>query len=394
MDCFREAAERYGYIVASSYNTRSDGPFAQAMNGVHILRRDTHRRFAIDGRRVYMAGFSGEARLACRMADTAPGSVTGVIACGAGFPLDRPPHEGLTFAFFGIAGTTDFNHDEVVGLDRKLDSLKATHRIETFDGGHEWPSSELCTQALEWMEILAMKEGSRPRDEALVDNLLANGLREAEASEESGQVYAAYHRYAALARDFKGLRDVSDLEKRADNLQESKELKDYVKRRDRQAEKDKDYLAKAPQALVRFPPDNVRSLPRALNFLKISSLKKRAKKTDDPIESLSAQRLLESVFVQTAYYVPSDLFNRGDYERAVLSLSIAAEIKPENPFVWYNLSRAYARMDRKQSALESLERAVDTGFSSVEELKNESDFASLREDDGFVSIVKRLEAAK
>jgi hypothetical protein len=106
MECFREAAERYGYIVASSYDTRSDGPVGPSENAVHLLWRETHRRFAIDGRRIYMAGFSGMARLASRMADAVPGSVTGVIACGAGFPLDRPPHGRLPFAFFGIAGTT------------------------------------------------------------------------------------------------------------------------------------------------------------------------------------------------------------------------------------------------------------------------------------------------
>ena len=163
--------------------------------------------------------------------------------------------------------------------------------------------------------------------------------------------------------------------------------------RDRQAEKDKEYMEKAPQAF-RFRPDDARSLPRALSHLKIDSLKKRAEKTDDSIGSLSAQRLLESVFVQTSYYLPREFFERGEYARAVLSLSIAAEIKGENPFLWYNLSRAYAQMDRKKSALESLERAVEAGFSGVEGLKNESDFDSLREDDDFVSIVLRLEAVK
>lgn len=74
---FREAAERYGYILVSSYNTRSDEPAEPSIDVIRTLWRDTHLRFAIDARRAYMVGFSGLARVACLIADAAPGSVAG-----------------------------------------------------------------------------------------------------------------------------------------------------------------------------------------------------------------------------------------------------------------------------------------------------------------------------
>ena len=60
-----------------------------------------------------------------------------------------------------------------------------------------------------------MKEESRLRDEVLIDDLFTKGLDEAKASENNGRIYAAHHRYDSLALDFEGLRDVSDVEKKA-----------------------------------------------------------------------------------------------------------------------------------------------------------------------------------
>ena len=43
-------------------------------------------------------------------------------------------------------------------LDRALTS---PHRLAIFDGGHVWLSSELAIEAVEWMELQAMKSGAQ-----------------------------------------------------------------------------------------------------------------------------------------------------------------------------------------------------------------------------------------
>ena len=61
---FRAAAERFGWILVSSYNSRSDtrdDPNSAAMTA---MWNDAVARFSIDGRRVYVTGFSGGARAA------------------------------------------------------------------------------------------------------------------------------------------------------------------------------------------------------------------------------------------------------------------------------------------------------------------------------------------
>jgi hypothetical protein len=62
---FREAAETYGWILVSSYNSASDGPMEPNFTAMRALWAETHARFAIDDKRVYAAGFSGTVRFAC-----------------------------------------------------------------------------------------------------------------------------------------------------------------------------------------------------------------------------------------------------------------------------------------------------------------------------------------
>lgn len=58
---FRSAAEKYGYIVAGSNNSRN-GPMTIVNAAIQAMFEDTRARFSIDDRRVYVSGFSGGAR--------------------------------------------------------------------------------------------------------------------------------------------------------------------------------------------------------------------------------------------------------------------------------------------------------------------------------------------
>ena len=55
---FKEAAEKYVWIVIGSNNSRN-GPWAVSVNAWNAMQTDTHQRFAIDEERMYATGFSG-----------------------------------------------------------------------------------------------------------------------------------------------------------------------------------------------------------------------------------------------------------------------------------------------------------------------------------------------
>lgn len=392
---FRAGAERFGYVVASSNNSASDGPMETNVTAMQAMWRDTHERLRIDNRRVYVTGFSGGARAACLLADLAPGTIAGVIGCGAGFSPDRSPHAGLPFSYFGTVGTTDFNYQEMQALDATLDELSVPHRIETFEGGHDWPPSALAERALAWMEVRGMKEGRRPRDPRLAETLLREQLTVARDRESKDRLGEAAHLYAALVSEFTGLADVSEASAAAARLADSKELKALLKKREKLARREESYLAKAKRTFSGISrEDALGSVGRVVSELGIASLKGRAARTDDPDASASARRLLAAVLVQTSFYMPRELMERKDYPRAILVLSVAAEIRPENPYIWYRMARAQALMGSKGSALDSLEKAVAAGFADAERLASDPDLAAVRGEDRYRSLLAGLRQAK
>src|SRR5262245_53342307 len=191
---YRAAAEQYGYIVAGS-NTSRNGPWSVSMAAVQAMSADLGRRFSVDAQRIYLTGLSGGARVALQVALGKSNNIAGVIASSAGYP-DSQPRTSIPFALYGTTGTEDFNYIEMRQLDRKLGS---PHYLAVFSGGHTLPPDAVAVDAIEWMELQAMKSGRRTRDEALIDRLFTQRLRRIEESTNPSETV---HLLDALVSDF------------------------------------------------------------------------------------------------------------------------------------------------------------------------------------------------
>ena len=66
VELMKDAAERYGYIVVGSNNSRN-GSWPIESEAAQVMFQDTHGRFPIDPRRVYLFGHSGGAGFALQM---------------------------------------------------------------------------------------------------------------------------------------------------------------------------------------------------------------------------------------------------------------------------------------------------------------------------------------
>jgi tetratricopeptide (TPR) repeat protein len=385
-DRLQEGAERYGWIVASSYNSASDGPSGPNLAALQAMWADTHARFSVDDRRVYLAGFSGTVRFAVNVALSAPGTVTGILGACAGFPEGVKPQKNNPFVFFGTTGERDFNYYEMMDLDATLASLGVPHRIEVFEGSHEWPPAPLATRAIGWMELQAMKAGLREKSPQLVDPLWDADLAQARALETAGDLLGAHHVYAAMAQDYAGLRSADDLAPVAGrisaieaNAAYTKALRTWQERN----RKDQDFLVRAPHAFSQPV------LSDAIDELKIYQYKRQAESSDKQ-ESLAAKRVLNTILVQTSFYLPQMFTDRGEHDRAIFALSIAAEIRPESPEIWYQLAAANARKGNKKKALELLRKAVDKGFNDKARLAEEKAFDNLRQEKAYQEVAAKL----
>ncbi len=225
---YRQAAEKYGYIVAGSLNSRN-GPWEVSLNAAKAMTADVKARFSVDPKRVYTAGMSGGARVAMKIALDSR-QIAGVFASSAGFPdqfIARPP-----FPVFGSAGTDDFNHLEMYQLDRRMTSA---HRVLYFEGGHTWLPAELAMQAVEWMELQAMKSGLRPRDTSLVDTWFATSGGRIDALQDNTETL---HALIHLIADFEGLEDISKFAERAKRLLRQQDVRDALSEESKSEERE------------------------------------------------------------------------------------------------------------------------------------------------------------
>jgi len=288
---YQVAAETYGYIVAGSNNS-SNGSWEKSMLAVQAMAADVTARFRIDEKRVYTAGLSGGARVALGVA-LGTDRIAGVIASSAGYP-DSKPRKSVPFAVFGTAGTEDFNYLELHQLDR---ALMTPHHLAIFEGGHTWLSSELAVEAIEWMEIQAMKSGRRIRDQAFIEKNFAARLARAEALTNEKDAYLAL---AAIALDFAGLRDVSTLAARETELRQRKTVKAGIKKdlTDEQREERLMHELGAAESGLADADNRVQSLAELRNLF--ADLSKKANAANDSGERRLARRVLRGAVVSSA----------------------------------------------------------------------------------------------
>jgi poly(3-hydroxybutyrate) depolymerase len=415
---FKEAAELLGYIVCASNNSRN-GPWAPTAQAAEAMLNDVTERFAVDDKRVYLAGFSGGARAASKMAFLLEGRVAGVVACGAGLGTGMSASSSLPFIFYATVGTEDFNYPELKELDRSLEGAGVVHRIVVFEGGHSWAPLPALVRAVEWLDLQAMKSGRKQKDQAFIDRLLNQAAEQATANESRGNLYEAYLDFSAIPADFKGLTEVGEFEKKAAVLRETKSVKQAIKLdRDQEAEQRRKaselFGLRArlgnPGGVSELPEDATReSTPAPVPLAegpqaarqtsesdlkdKLADLKRKSDAKDDSPQRRLARRILNQ-FTASQYERSMSLVQARRYDAAIENLSIDTELMPSNWGLIYSLACAYALKGDKKRALEALNRAVDKGFSNAAELERNPQLESLRSDEVYKRLLNRLAVAK
>jgi len=205
---FREAAEKYGYIVAASNNSRN-GALRPQVDAAVAMMGDVQQRFSLDTQRIYAAGFSGGARMAGLAGFLCHNCVRAVIACGAGFPENLTAEQkNLLPAYFFSVGQYDFNYFDVLDAAR---SLRAPATVAIFDGSHQWAPPDIAMQAVAWTAAGASTRNVPPatpeeakqrrRESDLVGHLVKQLNTARNETEDREQNFAdAGHEVAALRK--------------------------------------------------------------------------------------------------------------------------------------------------------------------------------------------------
>ncbi|OYV72598.1 MAG: hypothetical protein B7Z72_04415, partial [Gemmatimonadetes bacterium 21-71-4] len=350
---FAPAAERLGWIVLSSYDTRSDDPAAPNERAVNVMLADAFGAFSIDTSRLYLAGLSGTARDTWDFAYGSSGHVAGIISAGAAMPADttwRLRFSGLPpFDVAMSSGTRGFNYEEVVSAERALRAARAgspTHaalRVDVFAGTHQWPPEPVIARQLGWLDVRAMARRLRPIDQALADSVFARDSVDATALAAAHRLGDAADRWAEIAAAWAGAHDVTFAATRAAQLAADPAVRPWRAERDSLVRTTPDYqrgIVKPLSDLRQRP--GVPDLRRLTQQLNIVALQQWAADANDSLRADWAARRLSDVYAQVSLYEPEAYLAYNDADRALALLAVAEEIQGSTPRICRERARAYA----------------------------------------------------
>jgi len=369
VETIKTAAERFGYIVVASNNSRN-GPMGGSSQAMKAMWQDTHERLPIAEQRRYVAGMSGGARVATSIALSCQGCVAGVIANAAGFPFGAEPTRDMKFTYYAAVGNADFNYGEFVDLRRKLDAAGARYRIRIFDGQHGWAPPEIWIEALNWMDMQAMSAGTMPRDPSRIQQTFASAFAKAREFQSQNDLLAAFREYQSLVRDFRGLADLTSaktaLAEWAKNRAVKTAEKEEASALDQQARMTSS-LSSQIQAIAtsdRYQVD-IGDLKR-----NIADLKKRADASRSPndLKTLVLRRALGQLVIE-AHESGQRSLEEKNYRAAVVYFDLAAAGSANPAWTHYQRARAYAMLADKKNTLAELKLSLAGGFHEASALE-------------------------
>jgi tetratricopeptide (TPR) repeat protein len=387
---FHEAAEKYGFILVGSNNTRN---FEDPSAAIRLLWAEMKEHYAIDPRRIYTAGLSGGARVASSVALACKSCIAGVIANSAGLPNGATaPGPEITDWFLAV-GTTDFNYTEQLRLKETLESRHVVSRFVVFDGPHNWMPKEFAERALAWFQLRAMIKGVVPIDKEFIEGQFKSRLAEAQAEQKAGGILAATRAYREIAQDFSKVRDVKEQESLAKTLAASEEM-----RKARKAEKE---ALKLQDETAHKIGDTVAGLAqgqdvRGQYMVELNSVVNEAngqqRKLSNPAFKQAVARGMASAFA-FAIENGQQLMLKKNYIPARDMFQASEVIQPESAWASYLVATSEAELGQKKQAIEELKKAIDKGMTSAAALDNNA-FDRIRNDAEFKEISAKLAAGK
>jgi tetratricopeptide (TPR) repeat protein len=390
VEIFHEAAEKFGFIVIGSNNSQNNIGGEKLSEIINAFWKDTHARFNIDPKRVYAAGLSGGARSANYFAISCNRCIAGVIASGATFPPKFPLDKPLPYSVFGTVGVDDLNFPELIKTFEVLKENGTTNHLAVFNGRHQWLIKDLTFDALEWLNLQAMKSGQLTMETKFVEDLLQKHLSRAESHFQNGNILEAGRAYQAIVLDFKDIADTTQAEKKFSEIRSQKSYEKAIADERRSFDEQQRVAKKIFSMGAELLDSRTTNVALQKVSMEIEGWRKKSKASVDSADRRLARRILGQVFVEayeTALYVNRQ---QHDYATMIANLELVRLINPQNSNTLLELARALALGKRKKDALETLERAINNGFSDCSQINGKPEWETLRSNKEFQKVIEKL----
>jgi hypothetical protein len=222
-------ADTYKYILVCSNNSKN-GPTDVNLEIANRLFESVSTEYNLNPSELYIAGFSGGARLAGSMAVSSV-AFQGVIACGASFnEMDKFSLPDASFSYVGMVGDTDMNYQEMIQNEEWLNKMMVKNTLFVSHQAHTWPLQKEMLRAFDWLEIQAFKNSIRKSKEAIIKKIYDESLKMADSLKGNNEMISAIAEYDRCNTIY----DNKDEKIRTtiESVKKSKEYKNQIRIRD------------------------------------------------------------------------------------------------------------------------------------------------------------------
>jgi len=371
---YKHLADSFGFIIAGSDCTQNGQEIAVTMDIIRKIIQDATKRFPADHRRITLSGFSGGARQAGVAIQQMP-EVGALISCGAGMAFD-PAAKVKSFSYLAFIGNTDFNYLEMKQLDRILSSSDVNFYLLEYPGKHEWPPTEVFTDAFLWLKFDAAKRNIVPHDIQTENTYWKKAMMELAELDSKGR-YLEEYRLALKMKKFLNDSFARDLCKRLDGYSEyliQKQAETILL--EKEVAKQQEFMNAFRQFQLHWFLSEADKLFNLMNSANIET-------------AAMYKRLLN--WLSLASNMNASAAFENDYPQLMREyLLLYQKVDPENPDVFFLFALYYGKTNDKDSMYGSLENAVKNGFNDKKRMLAEPVFLPYHDEERFKEVISSL----
>lgn len=381
------AAEEQGYILAASNSVSDTLPISDNILIANRMLNAVVGFLPIHKDRIYVGGFSGGGRFSTLIPAFIKG-VQGVLICGATVANTEVLTSKNPFHLIGIVGNEDYNYPEMLETEKILNSMKFPNQLLMFEGGHNWPDTDMLGNAFEIFTLAAMAKGHIPKDEAFIDAKYNKGLTQANIFFTANKPLMASNLLDEMLEIYRPFRETGSIKDSQKTLKRSKLFK--IRNRDQTAILFKESLIK--EDYVYYLEEDI--LTYNYNNLgwwkyQMEEIEKFLKNPDE-LQKQLGKRLNGYVSALVADNI--DIVKSGDPvdgEALNFLYMLKTVINPKDYASYLKIISYNAKVNDTSTALFYLEELLKNGYSDRAELYDLEDTALLRLTPEFNDIVAK-----
>jgi tetratricopeptide (TPR) repeat protein len=261
--------------------------------------------------------------------------------------------------------------------------------LRTFSGAHQWPGSDLITEAVEWLFLQTMNRKIIPAEQTFL-SYIENKTQKLISSQltAGNQIDAImYMRFAA--RDFQGTPFASRMEQLLTDSEKSEEYQKATLKWDKMAANEQESREKYLKHLSEIV--NSGSLADSISAWWQNETRALVRLRDKgSIEkSQMASRVLNFISI-LCYEQGASYYRNRLYAQAAFLFEICTLSDSENPNNYYNLARSLAASGRSKESVDALSAAINHGFNSRKMVESDPVFWKIRDDSRYKALIVKM----